>query len=197
MGLFARETFRDIVRFSDPPITPSIDYQSWEEECEPGRLWVVVTHREETLIDFWIAYITRGPKLLPPARHAPEVRLLRASPSAQATEALSGLVGPSITRQGGGSEPPNEKARKLAHRILEASFSTDILRPRVSVSAEGGVALVYRGAGRYVAIETLNRGSAWMMWFDSNGEPQSRRITAGGKAIGLAIEEVARIINNA
>jgi hypothetical protein len=154
-------------------------------------------------MELWIAYITRGPKLicgsLPrPAEIFPQAdRLLRASPVAQAHEALKNITGLETNWAAIGSQPPNEKANGLARRVLEAIFSTRTKKPSVAASAEGGVAIVYKENGKYVAIECLNRGSLWMLWFDSNGEPQSRRISTSKKSIGQAIEEVGLILNNA
>jgi hypothetical protein len=187
-----------------PLMTESADDPNWEETCEPGRLWLEANVKPyETIMELWIAYLTRGPKLIcgpHPYRDKivrPAVRLLATSPVAQAREALKKIAGLDTNWAAIGSQPPNEKANGLALRVLEAIFSTRTNKPQVAVSAEGGVAIFYKENDKYVAIECLNRGSLWMLWFDSNGEPQSRRISTSKKAIGQAIEEVRLILNNA
>jgi len=202
--LFGTTVLQGMFRPLGPVIAESAGDPNWEGTCEPGRLWLVTRVRPyETIMELWIAYLTRGPKLIcgphprPDEILSPAVRLLRASPVAQAHEALKNIAGLATNWAAVGSHPPNEKANGLALRVLEAIFSTRAEKPSVAASAEGGVAIVYKENGKYVAIECLNRGSLWMLWFDSNGEPQSRRIGASKKAIGQAIEEVGLILNNA
>jgi len=191
-----------IFRPTGPAIHEIAPDPNWEATCEPGRLWLVTTLRpEETIFELWIAYLTRGPKLIcaPRFDNAPTSasNLLRLSPAAQAREALRNIGGLDNNWAAIGSEPPNEKASGLAQRVLEAIFSTRTGKPNVTASAEGGIAVVYKEQGRYVAIECLNRGSVWMLWFDSNDEPQSRRVSTSKKALEQAIQQVRLIIKNA
>lgn len=195
---------QEIFRFLAPVITESASDPNWEGTCEPGRLWLMTRRGPgETIMELWLAYLTRGPKLIcgprsrPEEIYAPADRLLRASPVAQAHDALKNITGLEANWAAIGSQPPNERANGLALRVLEAIFSARTKKPSVTSSAEGGVAIVYKENGRYVAIECLNRGSLWMLWFDSNGEPQSRRVNTSKKAIGQAIEEVGSILSNA
>ena len=162
----------------------------WEETCDPGRLWIMTAVRDgETIIELWIAYITSSRyKLL---RAPAPVRLLQSSPQAQAHEALKSITGLNTNWSTLGSQPPNEKSKGLALRVLESIFAAGMRTPKVTISAEGGVAIVYKDKNKYAAIETLNRGSLWMLWFDSGGNPQSRRINLSNRAIRLAVEHPA------
>jgi hypothetical protein len=183
----------NIFRPTEPEIAETPIDPNWEATCEPGRLWLVMTVRpEETIFELRIAYLTRGPKLIcapRPAEALPSApQLLRSSPSAQAREALKHITGLDANWSAIGSQPPNEKAYGLAQKVLETIFSTKTRKPSVTASAEGGIAIVYKENGSYVAIECLNRGSVWMLWFLSNGEPQSRRVTTSQKALEQAIE---------
>jgi hypothetical protein len=156
---------------------------------------------EETIFELWIAFITRGPKLICAPRtasnSASEAQLLRSSPVAQARDALKNIGGLNLNWNAIGSQPPNEKANGLAQRVLETIFSVKARTPKVTASAEGGFAIVYKENGRYVAFECLNRGSVWMLWFDSNGEPQSRRVSSSKRSIEEAIKQVDMIIEHA
>jgi hypothetical protein len=201
MMLFGATAQQGILRPLAPVINERAVDPNWEETCEPGRLWLVTrVQNYETIMDLWIAYLTRGPKLIcgprsrPDEIASPAVRLLRASPVAQAHEALKNITGLDTNWAAIGSQPPNEKANRLALRVLEAIFSTRARKPNVAASAEGGVAIVYKENDKYVAIECLNRGSLWMLWFDSSGEPQSRRISTSKNGIGQAIEDVGLIL---
>ena len=202
--LFERAALGSLFRPLPPVITESISEPDWQESCEPGRLWLLTAVRDgETIFELWHAFITRGPKLICAPRLTldvdvtPTLALLQSSPVAQAREALNGITGLDTNWTAISAHPPNEKANQLALRVLETIFSARRNKPKVTVSAEGGVAIVYKENGRYVAIECLNRGSMWMLWFDSSGEPQSRRVLASQKAIVEAVEQMGLIIDNA
>lgn len=125
---------------------------------------------------------------------AATMEAVRRPPAAQAFSRLNGMTAVNANWQALGSAPPNEKAKRLALQVLEASYSMDIIEPSlVTASAEGGVGVVYKAPGRYAAIECLNSGVMQLLWFDEGQLPQSRRIKDTKKAIGEALKQVASI----
>jgi len=95
------------------------------------------------------------------------------------------------------SSPPNDAADKLALRVLKIAHAMRPLEPYVTASADGGVGIVYKSDRTYTAIECLNTGRLWLLWFDANGEPQSRRVKKTEGEIKKALECIAALHANA
>lgn len=94
-----------------------------------------------------------------------------------------------------GSEPPNDVARNLAVRVLNRADSMHhMIEPAyVTASAEGGIGIVYKTQGRYAALECLNNGTIWMLWFDLKMEPHSEQVEDSDLEIRYALERVAAL----
>jgi hypothetical protein len=90
---------------------------------------------------------------------------------------LRGITATGADWEALGSERPNGKAKNIAREVLTAAYSLRPLEPTyVTVSADGGIGIVYRAEGKYAAFECLNSGTKRFLWFDANGEPHSRRV---------------------
>ncbi len=125
---------------------------------------------------------------------APPYTRLTLDAATRAAQRLNGMTAVKANWSALGSEPPNEKARKLAFDVLESSYSKGILEPSlVTASVEGGVGIVYKSLKRYAAIECLNRGKIQLLWFDETGTPQSRAIKITKKSIGEALDQIAAL----
>jgi hypothetical protein len=132
-----------------------------------------------------------------PIEHEITVQLLKSS-EVRARERLEQITALDANWDALGSAPPNEKAKDLAFRVLDASYSTGNLEPSlVTAAADGGVGVVYKSPGKYAAIECSNRGRMQLLWFDQDGAPQSRRIKNTDKAIREALEQIAALHANA
>ncbi|HVO96416.1 MAG TPA: hypothetical protein VMT15_00025 [Bryobacteraceae bacterium] len=108
-----------------------------------------------------------------------------------ALDAMSGLDADWETL---GSEPPNARSRDLALGVLDRSFLMGRVRPTyTTASAEGGVGIIYRSQDKYAAIECLNSGEMWLLWYDQQGNPLSREIDANAVAIEAALDQVSAL----
>lgn len=94
-----------------------------------------------------------------------------------------------------GEEPPNKIARDVAARILDIAHSMGIDPNYVTASSAGGVGIVYGPPENYVAIECLNSGDIWSLWYDAKGEPRSLPIACSVKAITEALVGVEHRLN--
>lgn len=107
---------------------------------------------------------------------------------------LNEITGEDADWEASGSHPPNQLSKDLALRVLEASLLMGHMRPTyVTASAEGGVGIVYRSNIRYAAVECLNSGEMWLLWYDENGTPRSRQIEDNSKEINNALAEVTAL----
>jgi hypothetical protein len=125
---------------------------------------------------------------------APVVEILAdvlESPVSWARSKLRHMTGRDLDWKVLKSSPPNRVAEDLALRVLKAAHSLRPLEPSVTASAEGGIGIVYKSERRYAAIECLNSRQLWMLWFDSKGEPQSRRVKR--KEIDNMLRQIAEI----
>jgi hypothetical protein len=120
------------------------------------------------------------------------------SPASWARAKLRDMTGRDVNWKALKSASPNITAEGLALRVLKAAHSLRPLEPSyVTASAEGGVGIVYKSDRRYAAIECLNSGQMWILWFDVSGEPQSRRVKKNDKGINQALEQIAALHANA
>ena len=104
-----------------------------------------------------------------------------------AQSALNEMNGLDVDWEAIESEPPNATSKDVALRILDRSFLIDRVRPSyTTASAEGGVGIVYRSQDKYAAIECLNSGAVWLLWYDQQGNPCSREIEDNTVAIETA-----------
>jgi hypothetical protein len=94
-----------------------------------------------------------------------------------------------------GQEPPNDKARANAKLILKLTDSIAFRPAEVTASADGGVGICYRLDGKYAAIECLNTGQIWSMWFDEKGEPQSSRVGKSKQSRSKALTELKKMFD--
>jgi hypothetical protein len=91
-------------------------------------------------------------------------------------------------------DPPNDAAERLAFNVLKMAHAMRPLEPSmVTASAEGGIGIVYKSEQRYAALECLNSGQIWLLWFDANGEPQSEEVNRDADGIRRALAQVAAI----
>jgi hypothetical protein len=95
------------------------------------------------------------------------------------------------------SAPPNNAAKGLALRVLRLAHALRPIEPSLTASADGGIGIVYKSDQTYAAIECLNAGRLWLLWFDANREPQSRRIKNTDLDIKKALECAAALHANA
>jgi uncharacterized protein (DUF433 family) len=132
-----------------------------------------------------------------PIEHGVSVKLLESS-EAQARARLEKITALDADWSALGSAPPNEKAKELAFRVLNSSYSMGKLEPSlVTAAADGGVGVVYKSSDKYAAIECSNRGRMQLLWFDQDRVPRSRRIKNTDKAIREALEQIAALHANA
>jgi hypothetical protein len=118
----------------------------------------------------------------------------RANGSNLAQAALDEMSGLDSDWEAMGSELPNEVSKNLARNILDRSFLMGRVKPSyTTASAEGGVGIVYRVEGKYAAIECLNSGEMWLLWYDQQGNPLSHEIDANTVAIETALDQVSAL----
>lgn len=134
----------------------------------------------------------------PPYKNLADTARAVSSPDAKARARIKKMTARDADWQALGSAPPNDRSAAMAFDVLVMSYSKEMMEPSlVTASAEGGVGIIYRSPKQYAAIECLNSGAIWMLWFDAGGEPQSRRVRNNKKAIKEALEQVAALHANA
>jgi len=95
-----------------------------------------------------------------------------------------------------GEEPPNRIAWAKAGRILDIAHSMRLDPAYVTASSSGGIGIVYGPPDNsYAAIECLNTGDIWSLWYDAKGEPRTRQIADSVSAITDALIGVERLLD--
>lgn len=127
------------------------------------------------------------------------VALARQSPAISLADAwLNEMTGLNIDWNEAGAERPNKLALDLAKSILDRTFLMGRREPNsVTASVEGGVGIVFRKDDRYAAIECLNEGTLWLLWYDQDGVPRSRQVANSGDDIDQALEMVTALHGDA
>jgi hypothetical protein len=93
-----------------------------------------------------------------------------------------------------GSEPPNRIAMEVALRVLKSAERVPAMQDPtdVTVSADGGVGIVYKDDQHYAALECLNNGTIWMLWFDGN-DPRSTQVEESDVEIQSTLTRIAAL----
>lgn len=89
-----------------------------------------------------------------------------------------------------GAEPPNEVARALAGKILDA-LETDLLLPtRLMASAEGGIAISFVEEDKRAEIEIYNTGEIAVATYHAHREPEAWESSDADSALKNAIIKI-------
>lgn len=95
-----------------------------------------------------------------------------------------------------GAEPPSEEAVQRAGSFLANGHNLPCQPSAVTASAEGGVALMFTGAGgQRVLVEFLNSGEDYGLFYDLSGNGETVMLTPGresARSFGLRIEHHLR-----
>jgi hypothetical protein len=166
----------------------------WEEECQPGRLWLKAPSEDDVQKTAWIVYLCGRQKLLAAPMTSGYCVVVNDAAYSFADRQLDAMTGLDVDWAEEGAERPNSVSYKNAREVLYAAYFVSMPIEYTTASASSGIVVCFKRGDVYADIECFNSGEIWAIVSSRNGNPQTWQVELGRASVEAALREINSLV---